>query len=553
VPLPERAAYLSYPASGVAMPYFSRLLRRSIDAVRFTEHLRLTGSFAGGPVAVPNPADARVDDLLALLRDPAYEAGYGELVAELTGPVGDLQSFLANLVDVWGARHSQFGLVLLLDQFEELFTLFADTRLSVDTASGGRPRWQVRRQFLEELEGVYTSRRGERGSLLPVRLVLGMREEFIAQLDSVRHFISELDESSFRLSLLDRASARDAILNPARDFGVRYEREALDTILRGLLLEEEFVAPVTLQIVCDSLWAELRRREAEARDAAAAPPEPVIATEHIDAVGRGRGVLGILEGFFDRFLESLDGDEARAEALDILSQLITSSGTRNIVLRSELEAVRYRVPGARAAMLQRLVDEGIVRVERRLGSEFAEVMHEFLIGPVLHRVRTTLGRDPDHLRLQGALRTLAHWEHRDRGGVTLSREETEEIRATLDRLQLPHWGQELLLRSALACGDQMEDFAGFVRLSPSLFAQVQGGEARVAELLETIDDRRVRGLWFGPEEMSVLDLHRAGLSLSPAQARFVWESTLWRAHAGAEEDVRYWTLTAAARHAYPAD
>jgi hypothetical protein len=551
--LPRTPICLGYPASGTAMPFFARLLRRSIDAPRFSEHLRLTAAFAGGPAPTANPAEMRVDELLALLRDGGYEKSWGELIAELTGPVGDLQGFLANLVEVWGARYSHFGLVLLLDQFEELFTLFVDSRLSAETDPGTLPRWQVRKQFLNELEGVYGNRRDGRSGLLPVRLVIGMREEFIAQLDPVRSFVPELDESSFRLSLLDRTSARDAILNPARDFGVSYTAGAAKTILAGLALEEEFVAPVTLQIVCDSLWSELRRRDAQARARGEPPPEPVITDGYIDAVGRGRGVLGILEGFFDGFLASLDDNESRTEALDILSQLITSSGTRNIVMRSELEEVRYRIPGVRAAVMRRLVEEGIVRVERRLGSEFAEVMHEFLIGPILHRVRETLGRDPEYHRLPGALRTLRRWEDRDRGGAdTLSYEELEEIRTSVGRLQLPPWAPELLLRSALACGDRIDDFPALVRLSVSWFGQVQGGEPDVAQLVAQIEDHAARRRWFGPAELAVINRHRSGLALRPAQARFVWESSLWRAHAGEEEDLRFWTQTVA-RHGHPTD
>jgi hypothetical protein len=551
VALPERPRYLGYPASGDAVPFFTRFLGRSVDAPRFVEHINLIGSFADIPVPPIDPAKARVEEVLAILRDPAYEAGYAELLAELTGPVGDLAGFFRNVVSVWGQRHTQFGLVLLLDQFEELFTLFADSRLTAETPTGTQPRWEIRKRFLHELEGVYTSSWGEQGGALPLRLVIGMREEFIAQLDSVRRFVPELDQSSYHLSLLDQDSAHDAVVNPANKFGVVYEPQALTRILQGLAVEDEFVAPVTLQIVADTLWNELRRAERENRLRGALPPDPVITGASIDSVGGERGVLGILEGFFSRFLASLDGDGEAREALDILSQLITSGGTRNIVLRSELETVRYRVPGARPKVLKALVDAGIVRVERRLGSEFAEVMHEFLIGPILKHVRMTLGRDPEYHRLQGALRTLRRWEDRDRvGGNLLSREEIEEIRASAAALRLPPWAPELLLRSALTCGHQLEDFAALIEMSPSMFAQVQGGDPDVGDLVASIEERCAMRRWFGPENLSIIDRHRAALALTQAQLRFVWESTLRRARAGNEDDIRYWTQTLAS-HAEP--
>lgn len=546
VALAEQRRPLGQPTSGDAIPYFTRLLRRSIDPTRYAEHVRLVGSFGRPEVARAATGaavgDAHVDGVLAVLRDEAYQAAYDELLAELNGPVGGLAGFFRNVVERWGRLHANFGLVLLIDQFEELFTLFTDSRLVSEDDAHARPSWHLRREFLEELEAVYTERRGDRGTGLPVRLVISMREEFIAQLDPVRRFMPELDDSAFHLGLLDLASAEDAILVPAGCFGVSYHDAARDAILKSLAVEEQFITPVTLQIVCDKLWQEMRREAWAAEAAGAALPPPEITAEHIARLGGERGVPGILESFFDDFLAALGDPESQRTALDLLTPLITSGRTRNIVLRDELVRQRYRDAELRERVMERLVRGGVVRVERRHGSEFAEIMHEFLIGPVLKQIRDTLGRDPAYHRLQYALRALRRVEERglDDDAVLLRRDELEDVRASAPWLRLAGVAPALLLRSALRVGDQFDDFRGVLDFCGALFAD-GGSEPDVGALVQDLEERVNQGRWLRADELATLNRHRVGLTLTPSQIRFVWHSELYRAGEGEENDVRFWT------------
>jgi len=85
-------------------------------------------------------------------------------------------------------------------------------------------------------------------------IVLSMREQFFYQLDSFRDHIPRIfhKESNLRLRWLSIAAARQVIQQPAEKFGVTFEAEVIDSILRELA-EDGWIEPARLQIVCDTL------------------------------------------------------------------------------------------------------------------------------------------------------------------------------------------------------------------------------------------------------------------------------------------------------------
>jgi hypothetical protein len=91
-------------------------------------------------------------------------------------------------------------------------------------------------------------------SVSGVHIVLSMREQFFYQLDSFRDHIPRIfhKESNLRLRWLSIAAARQVIQQPAEKFGVTFEAEVIDSILRELA-EDGWIEPARLQIVCDTL------------------------------------------------------------------------------------------------------------------------------------------------------------------------------------------------------------------------------------------------------------------------------------------------------------
>ena len=125
------------PVSGAAFPstgdfdaMFCRLLRGNIDMVRFVEHLNVMQQLGGAVARETRPmnASARVNDVLARITEIAQHVRYQEIVDQFYSPVPTLHTFFEAIDANYGARLGRFGIVLILDQFEELFTRFVESR-----------------------------------------------------------------------------------------------------------------------------------------------------------------------------------------------------------------------------------------------------------------------------------------------------------------------------------------------------------------------------------------------------------------------------------------
>src|SRR5207249_4105775 len=123
---------------GRFVPYFARLLRSSIELEAFGGHLR-----AWVPVHPAIEGGTTADDLLALLSSGATAISYRALAAEIDIPIPGLTDFFQNLVQVYGGRIGRFALVLVLDQFEELFTRFVDPGPQLGTLWADLPDWRL--------------------------------------------------------------------------------------------------------------------------------------------------------------------------------------------------------------------------------------------------------------------------------------------------------------------------------------------------------------------------------------------------------------------------
>src|SRR5207249_9387837 len=89
---------------------------------------------------------------------------------------------------------------------------------------------------------------------LPLRIVIAMRDEYIAELDPIRRAVPTLDSASYHLTFLGKAQAAAALREPAALFSYKYSDECEAEILRELVREDRFVEPAQLQIVCEKLW-----------------------------------------------------------------------------------------------------------------------------------------------------------------------------------------------------------------------------------------------------------------------------------------------------------
>ena len=249
---------------------------------------------------------------------------------------------------------AQGRILLVFDQFEELATLFHES--SEDRASRSR----IVDSILRLLRGA-----------LPVKLLFVFREDYLANLEPLLAEQPELTDQSLRLVAPPTSTAPEIIRAPFERFS--YDRELSDELAERI--SRSFAARNAahlnlseLQIVCQSLWR----------------------TKDPAALLRSRGVEGLLEDFLTERLAAFEGD-SRDLAVVLLTRLVTSSGTRNVVSGADLiaDAVREKQCDAQlvAATITRLVEEtGLIREERRRDVTTFEIVSEFLV-PMIVRLK----------------------------------------------------------------------------------------------------------------------------------------------------------------------
>jgi hypothetical protein len=527
-------ASLLFPAGSSAVPYVCRLLRSSLSLRSLTEHFAAlcAAGIPREPFVVA--ADTRVSALEAMLADPAVEASYDAVLGMLDLPATRLAEFFENLADVYVPRPG-FCLVLILDQFEEMFTRFGDRE--------GMQSFQRREQTFRELEELYTQCMDEEvapdaAPLLPLRFVVSMRDEYLARiLDHIRAFAGVSGEPGFHLYLLKEEQAGEAISKPAQAYGYDYDGKTYEGIVKGLLREGRYVEPTALQIVCERLWKVKGEALATGSQDAESRTIPSATLEDLE------GVKGILASFFTDFVrDQLQDDRERFEAFEMLELLVTVNRTRNIMERNQLVRQLFRDLRLRHRVLDKLEKGKIVRVEQRLDGFFVEITHEFLIDPILDRLKHELMTET---RFRDALRTLLHFadvNFRVGDGVL-----SEDHFRTLDHyftvseregeVELTDWATELMFRSAVLRGVDAEAVRRwsdrFKALEPATVATVLGDA-----------DAGARKQTLSLEELWLLWESRDSHPLPAAHAELVLKSALNELGDHEREQVRYWT------HAY---
>ncbi len=161
-----------------------------------------------------------------------------------------LSQFLARRPRVSGPDGLPTPRAVIFDQFEELFTLYPGF-------------WRQREAYIQQLAEALAED--------PLaRIVLTIREDYVAQLDSYAWLLPDLARARYRLERLRPEQALPAVVNPAQRTPRRYAPGVAEKLVSSLLtqrvgagseepieVEGEFVEPVQLQVTCRSLWSAL--------------------------------------------------------------------------------------------------------------------------------------------------------------------------------------------------------------------------------------------------------------------------------------------------------
>jgi WD40 repeat protein len=267
--------------------------------------------------------------------------------------------------------------LLVFDQFEELVTLFDEP--------GKR---DIQRTVAALLVSII------RNDLLPAKVLLSFREDYLARVKQLLHAVPELVDQALRLTP-PRAEELPAIIRgPFERYPGAYERE-LTPGLAGTVSEklaEKFgsgdVSLSEVQTVCLRLW--------QSDD-----PAGLLAA---------RGIGGLLEDYLGEELHTYPPALKHA-AVALLGQMVTAEGTRNVVSAENLiDSVREEEPDIPPPLLEsaleRLERESkLVRRERRRDLYLYEITSEFLV-PWISRRQAELARLQERRRVRHRLRVL---------------------------------------------------------------------------------------------------------------------------------------------------
>ncbi len=289
--------------------------------------------------------------------------------------------------------------VLVFDQFEELFTLGAQTRNSdlggrrsvgagevgaEDSAAtersppsgGGESGRQRAVAFMTELAELVENRPPDalvaRVEASPAeldaldfgatdyRVVITLREDYLPHLESLKAIMPTLMDNRMRLSRMNGVQALEAVVKPGAGLVTEEVARAIVEFVAGARggsverLAELDVEPPLLSIICREL-NERRRALGQAQITA-------------DLVSGNR--REILTNFYERSVADLP----EAMRTFVEDHLLTKSGFRdNLSLESALD-----FPGVTRPLIDTLVNRRLLRIEDRLGVERVELTHDVL-------------------------------------------------------------------------------------------------------------------------------------------------------------------------------
>jgi len=285
--------------------------------------------------------------------------------------------------------------VLLLDQFEELFTLYQNQPevqqdfigQLADVINGTPPahlRDAVKPQWSEsELKRYFAPPK--------VHIVISLRSDYLYLLDRLSERIPAILSCRYELQALEELNARQAITQPAglgsgsapltdtfASPPFLYSPEALDDIVDSLTVASEhkaFMALGATQKEAEAFQLQLLCRYIEKKIIDGKHPAGYEVTP--DFYGGKEGVLAILSEFYAEVLAQFDAERKPGVRRLVEEKLL--SNDRRILQEREFLKQECGVTDADLALLTR---ERLLKEEPRGGSFYYEISHDTLVTPI---------------------------------------------------------------------------------------------------------------------------------------------------------------------------
>jgi WD40 repeat protein len=272
--------------------------------------------------------------------------------------------------------------VLIVDQFEEIITTHAD-------------RWPERAGFFQQLDAAMQADPR-------LRVVLSLREDYVAALDPYAQFLADKLRARFYMERMGVEAALLAVQQPAADAGRPFApgvaAQLVDDLRKVRVPGQaepqvgQNVEPVQLQVVCYQLWENLQRPSGDL------PASPEASRKVADAITLADlQAAGDVDSALAAFYETAIAQVVNRPELGVSEQqlrtwfstkLITEAGTRGTVFRDERSGLTAGLPTAAVEVLAR---QFLLRTELRAGGAWVELVHDRFVAPILraNRARQT--------------------------------------------------------------------------------------------------------------------------------------------------------------------
>jgi WD40 repeat protein len=276
--------------------------------------------------------------------------------------------------------------LLIFDQFEEFITLFEEEAQQSDRFREAKKARSAIEGLLDELI---------LGTDLKIKLVFAFRDDYFARLTSLFERYPRLLDQSVRLESPGIDRLPRIVLGPFEPSAAKqttpappwekqpFTKKLADTIQTGFeaLSPSGLLSLSEVQTLCLTLWEKPQLRE-----------------ELIEAPWPGPRIREIIEQEAWAKVKEGYSRRERIHALAILSTLVTTEGTRNVISEGNLlrelrgNLALWVVPANTKKVLRRMVeDTGLVRLSTTAGNRYYELQSEFLI-PWVQNAQKGLGR-----------------------------------------------------------------------------------------------------------------------------------------------------------------
>jgi tetratricopeptide (TPR) repeat protein len=254
--------------------------------------------------------------------------------------------------------------VLIFDQFEEMFTLGSNSDecqrriMELLTELGdlieNRPPEAVEKQLEEEPEDAFSFYKSD------YKVVFTLREDFLANLESLANQLPSIINNRFRLQKMNGAQALEVVLKAG---GALVDQAVAEKIVKMVAGRDAYaniplnsleIEPTLLSVFCREL-----NNNRIARGDSKITAQLLTGSKEV-----------ILTGFYDRALKGFD-ERLR---FFIEDKLLTGSGFRNSVDLQDALAM----PGVSREAISNLIDRRLLRIEDSARMPRVELTHDVL-------------------------------------------------------------------------------------------------------------------------------------------------------------------------------